>query len=239
MNESTVKLALGSVVACSTLAIGPARAADFTGTLAATSEYMFRGIETSEGAAVQGSLTGALDSGFYAALWGSNIDEELGSTELDAYGGWTGDVGPVTLDVGAIEYLFLETNEDDAIDNTDYLELYAGVSIVGVAAKVYVTDDFFNTDQDALYATASYAFPITDSLTLTPQVGYSDGAGVDTFIGDSYFDYSLTLAKVLENGFGASFALINTTLDETEAPALFTSDDSPKFVVSLTKGFDL
>ncbi len=187
---------------------------------------------------MQGSLSGALDSGFYAALWGSNIDETLGSTELDVYGGWTGDVGPVTLDVRAIQYLFLETNEDNAIDNTDYLEIYGGVSIAGVMTKVYLTDDFFNTDEDGIYATASYAFPIKDDLTLTPQVGYSEGDGVDEFVGDSYFDYSLTLTKAFENGLGGSFAVINTTLDETEF-ALLTSDDSPKFVVTLTKGFDL
>lgn len=124
MKQRIQKLALMMMTACLIFALGPVRA-DFTGTLAATSEYMFRGIETSQGAAVQGSLTGALDSGFYAALWGSNIDETF-STELDVYGGWTGDVGPVTLDVGAIQYLFLETNEDNAIDNTDYLEIYGG-----------------------------------------------------------------------------------------------------------------
>jgi uncharacterized protein (TIGR02001 family) len=225
------------IVSCSSVAAGDAQA-DVTGTLAATSEYMFRGIETSEGAAVQGSLNYAHETGFYATAWGSNVDETLGSTELDVYGGWSGDVGPVTLDVGAIQYLFLETNEDNAIDNTDYLELYGGVSIAGVTTKVYLTDDFFNTDEDGIYATASYAFPIKDDLSLTPQVGYSEGDGVDQFIGDSYFDYSLTLTKALKAGFGASFAVINTTLDEEEF-ALLTSDDSPKFVVTLTKGFDL
>ena len=94
-----------------------------TGTLAATSEYMFRGIESSEGAAVQGSLNYAHETGFYASVWGSNVDETLGSTEVDVYGGWTGDVGGVTVDVGAIQYLFPETNENatTVVDNTDFL----------------------------------------------------------------------------------------------------------------------
>jgi uncharacterized protein (TIGR02001 family) len=104
--------------------------------------------------------------------------------------------------------------------------------------KVYLTDDFFNTDEDGIYATASYTFPIKDDLTLTPQVGYSEGDGVDEFVGDSYFDYSLALTKAFENGLGGSFAVINTTLDETEL-ALLIGDDSPKFVVILTKGFNL
>jgi uncharacterized protein (TIGR02001 family) len=238
MKKITLRFAPGIAAACSMLAASPS-SAGFTGTLAATSEYMFRGIESSDGAAVQGSLLYSHATGLYAGAWGSNIDEALGSTEVDVYGGWAGEVGPVTLDVGAIQYLFLETNEDDAIDNTDYVEIYGGVSVAGVSTKVFLTHDFFNTDEEAIYATASYAFPIKDDLTLTPQVGYSDGDGVDAFIGDSYFDYSVTLTKAFESGFGASFAVINTTLDETEAPALFTSDDSPKFVVSLTKSFDL
>jgi uncharacterized protein (TIGR02001 family) len=199
---------------------------------------MFRGIETSNGAAVQGSLLYGHDSGFYAGIWGSNIADFLGSSEVDVYGGWTGDLGSVTLDVGALQYLFPETNEDDALDNTDYLELYAGVALGGLSAKAFITDDFFNTDEDAIYVTAAYAFPIKDDLTLTAQAGYSDGDGVDVFVGDSYMDYSLTLAKAFENGFGASFAVINTTLDETES-AIFASDDSPKFVVALSKAFDL
>ena len=74
---------------------------------------------------------------------------------------------------------------------------------------------------------------------MTAQAGYSDGDGVDVFIGDSYADYnSLSLSKSLQSGFGASFAIVNTTLDESETP-LLVSDDSSKFVISPTKNFDL
>jgi uncharacterized protein (TIGR02001 family) len=228
-------VALGTAAAA-LLAAGPSQA-DLTGTLAATSEYMFRGIETSDGAAVQGSVLYSHATGLYAGVWGSNIDETLGSSEVDVYGGWTGDVGGVTLDVGALQYLFPETNEDSAISNTDYLELYAGIALAGFSTKVFVTEDFFNTDEEAYYLTASYGYPVTDDVTLTAQAGYNGGDGVDAFVGDSYIDYSLALSKAFENGFGASFAVVNTTLDETEF-ALLTSDDSPKFVITLTKGFD-
>lgn len=75
---------------------------------------------------------------------------------------------------------------------------------------------------------------------MTAQAGYSDGDGVDVFIGDSYVDYnSLSLSKSLQSGFGTSIAIVvNTTLDESETP-LLASDDSSKFVISLTKNFDL
>jgi uncharacterized protein (TIGR02001 family) len=84
-----------SIVPCLAIATDVAQA-NVTETLAATSVYMFRGIGTSEGAAVQGSLNYAHETGFYASAWGSNIDETLESTEVDVYGGWTGDLGDIT-----------------------------------------------------------------------------------------------------------------------------------------------
>jgi hypothetical protein len=81
-------------------------------------------------------------------------------------------------------------------------------------------------------------YDIKDDLAVTAQAGYSDGDGVDVFIGESYVDDSLSLSKSLQSGFGASIAIVNTTLDESETP-LFVSVDSSKFVISLTKNFDL
>jgi uncharacterized protein (TIGR02001 family) len=127
----------------------------------------------------------------------------------------------------------------EVIDNTDYLELYAGATLGGLSAKAYATDDFFNTDEDAIYIPAAYKLNIKDDLALTAQAGWSEGDGVDGFVGDSYIDYSLTLTKTLDSGFGASFALVNTTLDETDVPTARSSDDSPKFVVTLSESFNL
>jgi uncharacterized protein (TIGR02001 family) len=144
-------------------------------------------------------------------------------------------------DVGAIQYLFPETSEDatTVVDNTDFLELYAGVALAGLSARAYVTNDYFNTDEDAIYVTAASKYDIKDDLAVTAQAGYSDGDGVGVFIGDSYADYnSLSLSKSLQSGFGASIAIVNTTLDESETP-LLVDDDSPKCVISLTENFDL
>jgi uncharacterized protein (TIGR02001 family) len=143
--------------------------------------------------------------------------------------------------VGAIQYLFPETSEDatTVVDNTDFLELYADVALAGLSARAYVTNDYFNTDEDAIYVTAAYKYDIKDDLAVTAQAGYSDGDGVDVFIGDSYVDHnSLLLSKSLQGGFGESFAIVNTSLNESETP-LLVSDDSSKFVISLTKNFDL
>ena len=58
------------------------------------------------------------------------------------------------------------------------------------------------------------------------------------FVGDTYFDFSLALTKIVESGFSVSFPVINTSLDENDVPRLRSSGDSPNSVVILNKGFD-
>ena len=58
--------------------------------VALTSNYIFRGqTQNNEDPALQGGFDFEHGSGFYAGVWGSNVDfggDE--STELDFYGGW-------------------------------------------------------------------------------------------------------------------------------------------------------
>ena len=57
------------------LVAGPALAGEFSSTITATSDYDFRGVsQTGKDPALQLSLDYAFDSGFYAGLWGSNVD---------------------------------------------------------------------------------------------------------------------------------------------------------------------
>lgn len=206
-----------------------------TGNVGAFSEYMFRGVEQSGGAAVQGGLDYAHDSGLYVGTWISNTDfagyQSQITYETDVYGGYTFNAGPVAFDVGALFYYY----RDDTKTNT--IEYYAGASAYGAGLKVYYTDDYFGTDESGTYVTANYPIAISDSLSLTPQVGYSAGKGPQVFVvslfdttpDKHYLDYSLTLAKTLENGFTFTFGLIGTDLKH----------DDEKLVIGLKKSFDL
>src|SRR3712207_6564043 len=72
---------------------------DISGTVGLVSDYRFRGVTLSNGdPALQGGLTLAHDSGFYVGTWGSSIDsgELYGSTEVDLFGGWSGEIAPGT-----------------------------------------------------------------------------------------------------------------------------------------------
>ena len=88
-------------------------AAETTGNAGVVSEYMFRGIETSNGAAVQGGIDWAHDSGLTVGAWASNAITagDSSGTELDVYAGFNGTVGDFGYEAGAIYYYFSEFDE--------------------------------------------------------------------------------------------------------------------------------
>lgn len=235
MQKAIVTLASAAVLA----SYAGLASAEISGNVAATSEYMFRGIESSGGAAVQGGLTWSGPSGLYVGGWASNITGS--ANEYDIILGWSADVANgVSLDLGAIYYLYTEQHEAPGNPSINFPEIYAGLSFAGLSAKVYYAHKFLDeaTDvagkgQEEIYTTLSYAYPIQPGLDIGLQVGYSAGDGVETFFGDDYIDYSVSLSKDLGSDMSASVALVGTNLD---SPG-FT--DKPKFVVSFSKGFTL
>lgn len=221
-----------------------------TGNAGAVTEYMFRGVEQSTGAAVQGGLDYASDTGFYAGTWVSNTNfAPISFTgtqvtyETDLYAGFAKKFGAVGVDAGLMYYYY----RNDTALNT--LEVYVGASFGPATIKAYYTPEYFGAvnargDEEAgMYVTASAALPLSSTLTLTPQVGFSSGDGPKIFFGNNrttgrpdgeYVDYSLTLTKSLDNGFAFSFAVVGTNLDTT----LFPKDEE-KVVLGLKKTFDL
>lgn len=220
------------VVAGAALLGSTAAFAGATGNAGVYTSYLFRGIpQNGNGAAVQGGVDYSTSSGLYVGTWvsdtaGGNSTEGY---ETDVYGGWTGG----GFDVGYIFYGYRGLS----INNMS--EVYAGWSGGGFSGKVYYSPEFSFTEDEGIYATASFAIPLSGSLSLTPQVGYSTGDGVEgvlaTFPGytdeDSYLDYSLTLSKTLDNGFVFSFGAVGNSED-----ALLGKE---KLVVGLKKSFDL
>lgn len=200
-----------------------------TGNVAAFSNYLFRGItQTGDDAAVQGGLDYAHASGFYTGAWVSNT--AFGSYETDLYAGFAGKAGEVAYDVGYIFYGYRDTTK------ANFSEIYGGVTVAGLGLKLYYSPEFGVSEDEAFYVTANYPIALSETLSLTPQVGYSFGDGVETGITltageDTYIDYSLTLAKTLEGG-----------LTFTAAVAANSEDDilgKEAVFVGLKKAFDL
>lgn len=201
-----------------------------TGNAGAFSTYMFRGVDQSLGAAAQGGVDLTTATGLYAGTWVSTTTPAVTGSgyETDFYGGWTGS----GFDIGYIFYGYRD------FGTANFSEVYAGWSGMGLSAKVYFSPEFAATEESELYGTVSYAIALSDTLSLTPQVGFSSGDGVELAFGDTYTDYSVTLAKTLKDGFTFSLAYVANTLDPDD-PATATYSEEGQAVVGIKKSFDL
>lgn len=236
-----------SAVICASAFASPAVLAGVTGNVGGVSEYMFRGVPQSGGAAIQGGLDVTTDVGVYAGTWGSNIGF-AGGTELDGYAGFTKKFGDFGFDVGAIYYWYSE--EDEAATKADTAELYVGALLGPVTLKYSFAEEanFFGTPdlvtgkaEDAAYLSLALALPITETLAFNANVGQYSGDGVEDFLAqtygstdDAYLDFGVGLARTLDNGITATFSFIATDI-EAAGPV----EDDPKFVIGLKKSFDL
>ncbi len=166
-----------------------------TGGATITSDYRFRGVsQTNREPAIQGTIGISHSSGFYIGTWGSSVDSNVyagSSQEIDLYGGWTGAVGPVTIDAGVLYYYY--PGADELVFPTDFFEPYASVkgTFGPVTAKVGVA---FAPDQKPLakdnlygYGELSAAIPNTP-FTLKGHVGYTQNGFAG---GPDYTDWSL------------------------------------------------
>ncbi len=165
--------------------------------VAIASEYRFRGVDLSGGdLAIQGGFDVAHDSGFYVGTWASSLDEDtvgFGSTEIDIYGGWSGDLTEgLALDVGVIQYIYPNAGPGDF----DYTEFYGSLGFTFGPAEATVgaayapeQDGLGGTDNFYVYSDLGVGIPGTP-LTVTGHLGYTDG--FLTFTDDSKaFDWSI------------------------------------------------
>lgn len=232
-----------SMIGAGTLA-SSAAFAGATGNVGAFSEYMFRGVSQGSGAAVQGGLDYAHDSGVYVGTWVSNIGfgGASGGAEVDGYVGYAGKVGDVGFDIGSLFYWYSEEDEVDAKLNT--LEFYGGLSFGPVGLKYYYSDEcnFFIGDdeaEEAGYLLGTLALPIKDTLNFTASVGFYDGDEVERYLGtlgsddDTYIDYSVGLAKTIDGGMTFTLQLIDTDIEAAGV------DDDLQAVVGVKKSFEL
>ena len=172
-----------------------------SGNAAVVTDYRFRGVSLSGGdAAIQGGIDIAHDSGFYLGTWGSSIQGgTYGSTELDIYGGWSGEVTPgITLDGGLLYYYY--PNGVSGLD-LDYFEPYASVSTtlgpvdltVG-GAYAWSQNSLGNNDNLYLYTDLGTAIPSTP-ISLSAHLGYTSGVLAPPMLAgttdDTGFDWSV------------------------------------------------
>jgi len=190
-----MKLSQG-VAAVLLMASATAAHAEVSGTVSAVSDYDFRGVSLSAtDPALQGSIDWSGANGFYAGVWGSNIDYGNGvdgDIEIDVYAGFAGETAAgLGWDVGLVYYTY-----PGADDISDYPELYGALSYGSFEFKQWYSNDASGSDLDAWYTEGNASFELPANLGLNLHVGYNYGDAFDD-VDSEYVDYSIGVAYTL------------------------------------------
>ena len=215
------KLFLTAAAACAVAAPAMAEEAagwSFSGNIALTSDYVFRGIsQTLEDPAVQGGFDAAYGS-FYAGVWASNVDFGVDeSIEIDYYAGFKPTLGPVAADLGVAYYTYPGAGDDGA--EYDYVELYAKGSVAPVekmslGAAVFYSPEYTGETGAAYYVEANAGFTVIDALSVSGAVGFQD-VEEGVFGEDNYTTWNLGGTYSLA-GFGLDLRYHDTDYDGLE-----------------------
>lgn len=229
MKKTLLSISLTSLLAATSLLSTQALAVEgLSANVAASSNYIWRGVsQTDNAAAISGGIDYADDSGFYAGAWASNVDfGDDASAELDFYLGFSGQLNEdVSYDVGYIYYAYPDSAQTDSTNEYDFGEIYGslGYSYFSLSASYGIHNDDGAAFADAsLYIAAGAEFEVADGLTLAFHLG--DYSFDDAMIAEDYNDYSVSLSK---DGF--TFAVSDTDID----------NDDMKFVISYSVDIDL
>ncbi len=199
--------ALASATALATPAAAAELGSGFSinGGATIVTDYRFRGISQSyKNFAVQGTVSVSHESGFYATVWGSSIDDYVAGgadLELDLIGGFKHSFeGGPTIDVGVLYYYY--PGGEDLIPglNTDFVEPYASIShtigpVTGKVLAAYAPKQSalsaVNPKDDNFYLALDLSAGIPDTgIGFTGHVGHTWGPSFIS-VGEEYTDWSL------------------------------------------------
>ncbi|MFK7864646.1 MAG: TorF family putative porin [Pseudohongiellaceae bacterium] len=236
----TTRKCLSIAAAGLVLATSTAQADELTANAGVSNNYIWRGLTQSiNEAAVSGGIDYTMDSGFYVGTWASNVSYAAGdvfSYEHDIYGGYAGEAGGISYDIGYLYYNY------DAEAEFDFSEIYGSV---GIGAFTLGLNVLVDTEADegpgqdfgfgeATYLYLDYATEIREGLELGLHIGYHEGDFNEAFNGvpGDYTDYNISLSK---DGF--MFMITSTDLDDVGPDNL--DNDDVKFVVGYSMDFEL
>jgi len=209
------KLAHIGLAASLAAAATPALAVDLSANIGYNSEYIFRGIPQKTSSAMGGLDLEA--GGFYLGTWGADVGDGL---EIDYYGGYGFDLGPMSFGVGGTIY----TYTGDFDDTYKEINLSAGWSFLTFDAAIGTYDNFGGPDLDYEYY----------SLTAEYNGFYGRVATFENDFDGTYYEagYGNTLTVQETDLFDYAFAVIYS--DST----LLGGSSDTNFVFTLAKTFD-
>ena len=186
---------------------------EFSTNAALTSDYVFRGISQSdENPTIQAGFDWSHPlTSIYAGVWGSGVDFEDASVEIDFYGGFNGSLQNLVWDVGAIYYAY--PGADNSLDYNFWELAIAGgydFNFFSLSAAVNYSPDFFGGRGSSLYPAVYAVMPLPYNFTASASAAYQ---WIDD--GESYADWSLGVDTLVYN-FGVGLKYHDTDIEEDE-----------------------
>jgi len=206
---AVVPAAFAATPALAEDAPAPTPAFTINGGATLVSDYRFRGIsQTDKRFAVQGTFTIGHESGVYATVWGSSIDDYVangGDQEIDLIVGYKHTFeGGTTLDGGLLYYYYPGSHGA----NTDFAEPYLSVAHTFGPVTAKLTGNYApsqkaltigNGKEDNFYLAGDLSAGIPDTgLALAAHFGHSFGPSYLT-IGKEYSDWNLGATYTWKN----------------------------------------
>jgi uncharacterized protein (TIGR02001 family) len=193
------KLALAASAAMAAMA-GSAMADDIKPSIVfnagIANEYSFRGLsQTRKDVQVFGGADVTAGK-FYVGTWVSNVDFNNGTdAEVDLYGGVKPTLGPVSLDLGVIAYLYPGQPSGPGTEN--YVEFKGAASVaIGKATLggvIYHSPQFAYKTGHATYIEGNVSVPIVGGLSASGAVGHQFLQSSKNFGFSGYTTYNVGL----------------------------------------------
>ena len=144
--------------------------------VAFASDYVWRGMTQSDGPAIQGGFDFEAESGFYAGIWGSNVNFNDGAgSELDYYFGYGFSVGDLGIDIGYVAFDYPKNQT-----GLDFEEIVLGFSLGNLGLTHALGQDDFTDYTEISYGMGpvSVAYGTYDDMSdnITISYGFSCGA---------------------------------------------------------------
>ena len=144
--------------------------------VAFASDYVWRGMTQSDGPAIQGGFDFEAESGFYAGIWGSNVNFSDGAgSELDYYFGYGFSVGDLGIDIGYVAFDYPKNQT-----GLDFEEIVLGFSLGNFGLTHALGQDDFTDYTEISYGMGpvSVAYGTYDDMSdnITISYGFSCGA---------------------------------------------------------------
>jgi uncharacterized protein (TIGR02001 family) len=158
-----------------------------------SSDYIWRGMTQTDGPAMSGGFDFESENGFYAGIWGSNVNFNDGAgSELDYYFGYGFEVGNVGIDLGYVAFDYPQNNT-----GLDFEEIVIGLSMGDLGLT-------FALGQDSApdYTEISYAFGDV-GLSYGEYDDYGNNFGISYDFECGTYDCGIGYSDFSDNGYGA------------------------------------